>query len=174
MKKPATGRSCASCRTIHLRRSWPANVKIETVYDRTELVDHVKRTVKNNLFEGGLLVIAVLFLFLGTFSMFIFTKTDQTKPTPRKLIRNKVYRICGWLIYGAVFFAIVLLHIGMFWLLNSGLSHQLVEVVLGPIETRMIEEAPKTDEPPPPPPPKIETPPPFVPPPRPAKIDAQL
>ena len=49
--------------------------------------------------------------------------------------------------------------------LNSGLSHQIIDVVLGPIETRMIEEAPDTDEPPPPPPPKIETPPPFVPPP---------
>ena len=35
------------------------------VYDRTELVDHVIKTVKNNLFEGGLLVIAVLFAFLG-------------------------------------------------------------------------------------------------------------
>src|SRR5262245_22874410 len=66
---------------------------------------------------------------------------------------------------GLVFAGIVLLHVGMFWALNSGLSHQLVDVVLGPIETRMIEEAPKTDEPPPPPPPKIETPPPFVPPP---------
>jgi protein TonB len=66
---------------------------------------------------------------------------------------------------GLVFIAIVLLHIGMFWLLNSGLSHQLIDAVLGPIETRMIEEAPETDEPPPPPPPKIETPPPFVPPP---------
>ncbi|GFE83058.1 hypothetical protein GCM10011487_50580 [Steroidobacter agaridevorans] len=53
----------------------------------------------------------------------------------------------------------------MFWLLNSGLSHQIIDVVLGPIETRMIEEAPKQEEPPPPPPPKIETPPPFVPPP---------
>jgi periplasmic protein TonB len=66
---------------------------------------------------------------------------------------------------GLVFAAIVLLHFGMFWLLNSGLSHQLIDIVLGPIETRMIEEAPKTEEPPPPPPPKIETPPPFVPPP---------
>ena len=53
----------------------------------------------------------------------------------------------------------------MYYVLNSGLSQHLVDVVLGPIETRMIEEAPKTDEPPPPPPPKIETPPPFVPPP---------
>jgi periplasmic protein TonB len=66
---------------------------------------------------------------------------------------------------GLVFILIVLLHVGMFWLLNSGLSHQIIDVVLGPIETRMIEEAPKNDEPPPPPPPKIETPPPFVPPP---------
>ena len=66
---------------------------------------------------------------------------------------------------GLVFILIVALHGGMYYVLNSGLSQHLVDVVLGPIETRMIEEAPKTDEPPPPPPPKIETPPPFVPPP---------
>ena len=66
---------------------------------------------------------------------------------------------------GFVFLLIVALHVGMYYVLNSGLSQHLVDVVLGPIETRMIEEAPKTDEPPPPPPPKIETPPPFVPPP---------
>lgn len=67
---------------------------------------------------------------------------------------------------GLVLATIVGLHFGMFWLLNSGLSHQIIDVVLGPIETRMIEDAPKDDnEPPPPPPPKIETPPPFVPPP---------
>lgn len=66
---------------------------------------------------------------------------------------------------GLVFFIIVLLHVGMFWALNSGLSHQLIQVVLGPIETRMIEEAPDLEEPPPPPPPEIVTPPPFVPPP---------
>ena len=66
---------------------------------------------------------------------------------------------------GLVFIAIVLLHLGMFWVLASGMSHRIVDVVLGPIETRLIEEAPKVDEPPPPPPPKIETPPPFVPPP---------
>jgi periplasmic protein TonB len=64
-----------------------------------------------------------------------------------------------------VFILIVLLHVGMVWALNSGLSQRVIQVVLGPIETRMIEEAPQVDEPPPPPPPKIETPPPFVPPP---------
>jgi cobalt-zinc-cadmium resistance protein CzcA len=43
----------------------PADVQVETLYDRTELVNHVIDTVRSNLFEGGLLVVAVLFLFLG-------------------------------------------------------------------------------------------------------------
>src|SRR5207248_6126323 len=40
-------------------------VRVVYLYDRTELVDHVIDTVRSNLFEGGLLVIAVLFVFLG-------------------------------------------------------------------------------------------------------------
>lgn len=44
----------------------PPGVKVETVYNRTALVDHVIETVRKNLFEGGLLVIAVLFVFLGS------------------------------------------------------------------------------------------------------------
>ncbi|MDR0869507.1 MAG: CusA/CzcA family heavy metal efflux RND transporter [Planctomycetaceae bacterium] len=43
----------------------PPNIKIETVYDRTELVDFVIDTVRKNLCEGGLFVICILFLFLG-------------------------------------------------------------------------------------------------------------
>ncbi|GAA4438404.1 CusA/CzcA family heavy metal efflux RND transporter [Bremerella cremea] len=48
-----------------VRSSLPPGVVIKTVYDRTELVDHVIHTVQKNLFEGGLLVVAVLFIFLG-------------------------------------------------------------------------------------------------------------
>src|SRR5262249_8374409 len=48
-----------------IKTTLPRNVKVEGVYDRTELVDFVIDTVRNNLFEGGLLVVAVLFLFLG-------------------------------------------------------------------------------------------------------------
>lgn len=66
---------------------------------------------------------------------------------------------------GIVFLAIVALHGAFFWALATGMSHRVVEAVLGPIETRIIEEAPKPEDKPPPPPPKIETPPPFVPPP---------
>lgn len=45
--------------------SLPPGVRVVYLYDRTELVDHVIDTVRSNLFEGGLLVIAVLFIFLG-------------------------------------------------------------------------------------------------------------
>jgi cobalt-zinc-cadmium resistance protein CzcA len=48
-----------------IRSTLPPGVAIQSVYDRTELVDHVIDTVRKNLFEGGLLVIAVLFIFLG-------------------------------------------------------------------------------------------------------------
>jgi len=48
-----------------IRGTLPAGMTIQTVYDRTELVDHVIHTVQKNLFEGGLLVVAVLFIFLG-------------------------------------------------------------------------------------------------------------
>jgi cobalt-zinc-cadmium resistance protein CzcA len=48
-----------------VQSSLPEDVIVEVVYDRTELVDKVIRTVQNNLLAGALLVIAVLFLFLG-------------------------------------------------------------------------------------------------------------
>jgi cobalt-zinc-cadmium resistance protein CzcA len=52
-------------RMDEIRSVLPGDVTIETAYDRTELVDYVIDTVRKNLFEGGLLVVAVLFLFLG-------------------------------------------------------------------------------------------------------------
>jgi heavy metal efflux system protein len=52
-------------RLAEIKSTLPPNVEVTPVYDRTELVDQVIKTVKNNLFEGGLLVIAVLFAFLG-------------------------------------------------------------------------------------------------------------
>jgi cobalt-zinc-cadmium resistance protein CzcA len=41
-------------------------VRLIPVYSRTRLVDQVLRTVRNNLLEGALLVIAILFIFLGS------------------------------------------------------------------------------------------------------------
>ncbi len=48
-----------------VQKMLPKDVKVETLYDRTELVDNVIRTVEENLFAGALLVIVVLFAFLG-------------------------------------------------------------------------------------------------------------
>ncbi len=48
-----------------VKKNLPADVRVEPVYQRTELVDKVIDTVRHNLFEGGLLVVAVLFVFLG-------------------------------------------------------------------------------------------------------------
>ena len=48
-----------------LRPSLPEGVSIDVFYDRTDLVDRTIATVQRNLLEGGLLVIAVLFLLLG-------------------------------------------------------------------------------------------------------------
>jgi len=48
-----------------VRKALPADVVIETVYDRTELVDQVITTVEHNLVAGAILVIAILFLLLG-------------------------------------------------------------------------------------------------------------
>ncbi len=45
--------------------SLPDNVDVRVVYRRTYLVDHVIRTVTENLLLGALFVIAVLFMFLG-------------------------------------------------------------------------------------------------------------
>ncbi|WP_417734858.1 efflux RND transporter permease subunit [Rosistilla oblonga] len=52
-------------RVKEIRTNLPAGMTLVTMYDRTELVDSVIDTVRKNLFEGGLLVVAVLFLFLG-------------------------------------------------------------------------------------------------------------
>ena len=40
---------------------------------------------------------ALFFLTLIYFSLFLFTKTDQSEPAARKLQRNKVYRVCGYI-----------------------------------------------------------------------------
>jgi cobalt-zinc-cadmium resistance protein CzcA len=56
-----------------INRTLPEGVEAITVYDRTVLVDKAIATVKKNLFEGAVLVIAVLFLFLGNLRAALIT-----------------------------------------------------------------------------------------------------
>ena len=62
------------------------------------------------------------------------------------------------------FILVVIIHVLFFWVLASGLGEKIVEVVIGPVETKIIDELPDEDKPPPPPP-EMDTPPPYVPPP---------
>ena len=48
------------------QKALPDDVRLEVVYQRTDLIDKVIRTVEHNLLAGALLVIAVLFVFLGS------------------------------------------------------------------------------------------------------------
>ncbi len=50
-----------------VRRTLPPGIEIQTVLNRTQLVDATVKTVSTNLAEGALLVIAVLFAMLGNF-----------------------------------------------------------------------------------------------------------
>jgi cobalt-zinc-cadmium resistance protein CzcA len=52
-------------RLNQIRANLPPGVQVEAVYARTDLVDQVIDTVRSNLLEAGLFVVAVLFLFLG-------------------------------------------------------------------------------------------------------------
>lgn len=56
-----------------INRSFPVGVKAKPVYDRRILVDKTVATVRNNLLEGALLVVAILFLFLGNLRAALIT-----------------------------------------------------------------------------------------------------
>jgi heavy metal efflux system protein len=56
-----------------VNRTLPEGVKVVTVYDRTVLVDKAIATVKKNLLEGAILVIVILFLFLGNIRAALIT-----------------------------------------------------------------------------------------------------
>ncbi|RZL08924.1 MAG: CusA/CzcA family heavy metal efflux RND transporter [Rubrivivax sp.] len=60
-------------RMAQINKTLPAGVQAITVYDRTVLVDKAIATVKKNLVEGAVLVIAVLFVFLGNLRAAIIT-----------------------------------------------------------------------------------------------------
>ncbi len=55
----------AAAKLTEVNASLPEGLRLEAVYDRTTLVDKTIATVRTNLFEGALLVVAVLFALLG-------------------------------------------------------------------------------------------------------------
>ena len=60
-------------RIAEVNRTLPEGLEAHTVYDRTNLVNATIDTVKKNLLEGAVLVIAVLFLLLGNLRAALLT-----------------------------------------------------------------------------------------------------
>ena len=60
-------------RLEEIKQSLPAGITVSAVYDRTSLVDKTLKTVQTNLLEGALLVIVILFLFLGNMKAAVLT-----------------------------------------------------------------------------------------------------
>lgn len=60
-------------RLAEVNKTLPAGITASTVYDRTILIDKAINTVKKNLLEGALLVIAILFIFLGNIRAALIT-----------------------------------------------------------------------------------------------------
>ena len=52
---------------VEIEASLPPGVKLDIIYDRSELINRTLHTVLKNLLEGGTLVIVILFLMLGNF-----------------------------------------------------------------------------------------------------------
>ncbi len=62
-----------AARLAEINRTLPEGVSAVTVYDRTHLVEKAIATVKKNLIEGAILVVAILFLFLGNIRAALIT-----------------------------------------------------------------------------------------------------
>jgi heavy metal efflux system protein len=60
-------------RLAEVNKTLPNGITANTVYDRTTLIDKAIDTVKKNLLEGALLVIAILFIFLGNIRAAVIT-----------------------------------------------------------------------------------------------------
>lgn len=56
-----------------IKRNLPENITVKEMYNRSILVDKTISTVEKNLFEGALLVIAILFLILGNIRIALIT-----------------------------------------------------------------------------------------------------
>jgi cobalt-zinc-cadmium resistance protein CzcA len=65
--------SAVAARLEDIKASLPPGITATAVYDRTGLVDKTLATVQKNLIEGALLVIVVLFLFLGNMRAALLT-----------------------------------------------------------------------------------------------------
>lgn len=91
-----------------IQRSLPQGVTARPVYDRTTLVERTIATVEENLLEGALLVIAVLFLLLGNIRAALITATVIPLAMLMTITGMVQYRVSGNLMsLGALDFGLI-------------------------------------------------------------------
>src|SRR3546814_2976253 len=77
--------------------SLPEGISAHPLYDRTELVERTIATVEENLAEGALLVIVVLFLLLGNFRAALITaavRSEEHTSELQSLMRTSYAVFC--------------------------------------------------------------------------------
>ena len=57
--------AAVKAKVVEINKALPPGVTIQPYYDQTDLVDRAIGTVKDALLEGAVLIVAILFLFLG-------------------------------------------------------------------------------------------------------------
>src|SRR3546814_3867011 len=83
-ENPRIVAQAAADRLEQITASLPEGISAHPLYDRTELVERTIATVEENLAEGALLVLVVLFLLLGTFR----ADRKSTRLTSKPLMRT--------------------------------------------------------------------------------------
>lgn len=115
-----------------IKSSLPEGITANAVYNRSTLVDQTLVTVQKNLLEGALLVIVILFLFLGNIRAAILTAAVipiAMLMTITGMVQNKVsanLMSLGALDFGLIIDgAVIIVENCLRRLSNSGVSQQL-------------------------------------------------
>lgn len=96
-------------RLAEIRPKLPAGVVLESEYDRSELVGRTIGTVQRNLFEGAVLVIAVLLVLLGNWRAALIVATAVPLSFLLALTGMNIFGISGNLMsLGAVDFGLII------------------------------------------------------------------
>lgn len=92
-----------------IKSSLPEWVNLETIYNRSELVDSTLGTVEHNLLFGALLVVIILLLLIGNVRVAVITAATIPLALLGTFIGMKVFKVSGNLMsLGALDFGIII------------------------------------------------------------------
>ncbi len=92
-----------------IKKSLPEGTKLETIYNRSELVNSTLGTVEHNLIFGALLVVLILLLLIGNVRVALITAITIPLSLLATFIAMKVFKVSGNLMsLGALDFGIII------------------------------------------------------------------